>query len=76
VGVCGELAGDWLAAPLLVSMGLTELSMGASSIPRVKEAVRNCSAESSLWGAVRRRESAKEVRALLEGTAKLTCGRT
>ena len=40
VGVCGELAGDPLAAPVLVGLGVRELSMNAVGIPRVKEALR------------------------------------
>jgi multiphosphoryl transfer protein len=39
VGMCGELAGKALATPLLVGLGLTELSMSAPSIPAVKEAI-------------------------------------
>ena len=41
VGMCGELAGDAAAAPLLVGLGLDELSMSAPSIPAVKEAIRS-----------------------------------
>lgn len=41
VGMCGELAGNALAAPLLVGLGLDELSMSAPAIPRVKEVIRN-----------------------------------
>ena len=44
VTMCGELASDPLAVPLLLSLGLDELSMGAVSIPRVKSAVRSVSA--------------------------------
>jgi multiphosphoryl transfer protein len=40
VGVCGELAGDPLAAVLLVGLGVTELSMAAPRIPDVKAALR------------------------------------
>jgi phosphoenolpyruvate-protein phosphotransferase (PTS system enzyme I) len=40
VGVCGEMAGDPLYAPLLVGMGVDELSVAASSLPRVKEVIR------------------------------------
>jgi phosphoenolpyruvate-protein kinase (PTS system EI component) len=40
VGVCGELAGDPLAAALLVGLGVTELSMAAPRIPDVKAALR------------------------------------
>ena len=39
VGMCGELAGNPLAAPLLVGLGLNELSMGAAAIPAVKAAI-------------------------------------
>ncbi|MDF2570645.1 MAG: ptsI [Sporomusa sp.] len=40
VGMCGEMAGDPLAAPLLAAMGIDELSMSSPSIPRVKEVIR------------------------------------
>lgn len=36
VGVCGELAGDPLGAILLVGLGVRELSMNPTAIPRVK----------------------------------------
>ncbi|MEM1114101.1 MAG: phosphoenolpyruvate--protein phosphotransferase [Pseudomonadota bacterium] len=41
VSICGELAGDPLAAVLLLAMGYDALSMNATSLPRVKRAVRN-----------------------------------
>ncbi|MEZ4709899.1 MAG: phosphoenolpyruvate--protein phosphotransferase [Caldilineaceae bacterium] len=40
VGICGELAGNPLAAPLLVGLGLDELSMSAPMIPQVKDVIR------------------------------------
>lgn len=40
VGMCGELAGNPLATPLLVGLGLDELSMSAPAIPAVKAAIR------------------------------------
>jgi len=40
VGMCGEMAGDSLATPLLVGLGLTELSMNGRSVPVVKHLVR------------------------------------
>ena len=43
IGMCGELAGNPLATPLLLGLGLDELSMSAPSIPAVKEAVRGLS---------------------------------
>src|SRR4029079_10547627 len=45
VGVCGELAGDPLAAVLLVGLGVTELSMAAPRIPDVKGVLRGIDAE-------------------------------
>ena len=41
VGMCGELAGNALATPLLVGLGLDELSMNAPAIPAVKERIRS-----------------------------------
>ena len=41
VGVCGELAGDPEATPLLLGLGVRELSMGAPAIGLVKQAVRS-----------------------------------
>jgi multiphosphoryl transfer protein len=40
VGLCGELAGNELATPLLVGLGLDELSMNAPAIPAVKQTIR------------------------------------
>jgi len=40
VAVCGELAGDLEAIPLLVGLGVRELSMTATRIPQAKELIR------------------------------------
>jgi phosphocarrier protein FPr len=40
VGVCGELAGDPEAAVVLAGLGVSELSMAASRIAEVKDALR------------------------------------
>jgi phosphoenolpyruvate-protein phosphotransferase (PTS system enzyme I) len=40
VGVCGELAGDSDAIPILLGLGLDEFSMSAGSIPAAKEIIR------------------------------------
>jgi phosphoenolpyruvate-protein phosphotransferase (PTS system enzyme I) len=40
VGMCGEMAGEPLFAPLLLGMGIDELSAAAASLPRVKEVIR------------------------------------
>jgi phosphotransferase system enzyme I (PtsI) len=41
VSVCGEMGGNPKLVPLLLGLGLRSLSMNASSIPRVKQAVRS-----------------------------------
>jgi phosphocarrier protein FPr len=40
VGVCGELAGDPLAIPILLGLGVKELSMASGSIPKAKQIIR------------------------------------
>jgi phosphotransferase system enzyme I (PtsI) len=41
VGVCGEMAGDVALIPLLLGLGIDELSASASRVPRVKRAVQS-----------------------------------
>ena len=41
VGICGELAGDPLAAPLLMAMGYDMLSMNDNNLLRVKAVIRS-----------------------------------
>jgi phosphotransferase system enzyme I (PtsP) len=43
VSICGEMAGDPMAAVLLLGMGVHSLSMGAGSLLRVKWVIRNLS---------------------------------
>lgn len=45
VSVCGEMAGDPIAALLLLAMGIDSLSMSVSSLPRVKWVIRNTTRE-------------------------------
>lgn len=40
VGVCGEMGGDMKAIPLLVGLGVNELSMSPSSVPKARHLVR------------------------------------
>jgi len=49
IGVCGEMAGDLKLTPLLVGMGIDELSVGNHQLPLIRKAIRslnfdNCSA--------------------------------
>jgi len=41
VSLCGEMAADTLAVPLLVGLGLDSLSVSASAIPTIKKIIRN-----------------------------------
>jgi phosphoenolpyruvate-protein phosphotransferase (PTS system enzyme I) len=41
VGVCGEMAGDVALTPLLLGLGVDELSASAMLVPRVKRAVQS-----------------------------------
>jgi len=68
VGVCGELAGDSRATPLLLGLGVTELSMASPSVAGVKAAVRTIHATdaASLADRALRADSASAVRAMLE----------
>jgi phosphotransferase system enzyme I (PtsI) len=43
VGVCGEMAGDIALVPLLLGLGVEELSTAAIMVPRVKRAVQSLS---------------------------------
>jgi len=39
VSICGEMAGDDRLTPMLLGLGITELSMAAGSIPKVKKKI-------------------------------------
>jgi phosphoenolpyruvate-protein phosphotransferase len=43
IGVCGEMAGDAEALPLLIAFGIDELSMSPTLIPRAKSLIRRLS---------------------------------
>jgi multiphosphoryl transfer protein len=66
VGVCGELAADPLAVPVLVGLGVSELSVNPPAIPATKEAVRqvDAGAAATLVDEALRLSSAADVRAL------------
>ncbi|HEU0245268.1 MAG TPA: phosphoenolpyruvate--protein phosphotransferase, partial [Candidatus Limnocylindrales bacterium] len=44
LSVCGEMGGDPAAALALVGLGVTQLSMGAASLPAVRRAIRGSTA--------------------------------
>ena len=43
VGVCGEMAGDPVLGPLLVGLGVDEVSTSPAAVPVVKNAIRSVS---------------------------------
>ncbi len=45
VGICGEMGGTPTAIPLLIGLGLRELSMTSSMIPEIKKIIRTLSYE-------------------------------
>lgn len=63
VGMCGEMAGDILATELLVGMGIDELSMSGSTIPKVKEIITkiNLASAQSLVAEVLQFDKTEEV---------------
>jgi phosphoenolpyruvate-protein kinase (PTS system EI component) len=63
------VAGDPRAAPLLLGLGVRELSMSAPAIPHVKDAARevDLAAAGERAAAALRLSSAEEVRELLRG---------
>ena len=66
-GMCGEMASDPYAAVILLGMGITELSMSAPSIPRVKEMIRSVTSTQAkeLLADVMKMEHGVEIRAYL-----------
>ncbi|MDI3481596.1 MAG: phosphoenolpyruvate-protein phosphotransferase system enzyme [Tepidanaerobacteraceae bacterium] len=67
-GMCGEMAGDVIAAPILLGLGLDEFSMSASSIPQVKKIIRSLSYDEAKEIAERalNMESPDEIRKMVE----------
>lgn len=69
VAMCGEMAGDRLALPLLMGMGLDEYSMSATSILRTRSMMRKLDineCQKLYQEAVTKCETASQVRELVE----------
>lgn len=68
VGLCGELAGDPLAVPALLGLGVDEFSMNPRAIPFVKQSIRNFSIEEAkkIANHALQLSSAQDVRKYLE----------
>ena len=67
VGMCGEMAGDPEAIPLLLGLGLDEFSMNAPAIPAAKELIRSLTLDQAknLATTALAKSSAEEIRAYL-----------
>ncbi len=72
VGVCGGLAADPQAVPLLVGLGVTELSVDVPAVPTIKALVRDHTLEEcrALAEAALDMQSAAEIRTYLRNGAK------
>jgi phosphoenolpyruvate-protein phosphotransferase len=64
VGLCGELAGEPLAIPILLGLGLDEFSMNAPAIPTAKQVIRTLRVDDAraITATVLELESAEDVR--------------
>ncbi len=72
VGVCGEMAGDIALTPLLLGLGIEELSTSPSLVPRVKKAVQSLDIPTCqhLVGQALAAESAADILELTSALAK------
>ena len=72
VGMCGEMAGDQKAAPLLLGLGLDEFSMSATSILRARKIVNGLSKKEmeDLAAQALKCQTEKEVRSLVRSALK------
>jgi phosphocarrier protein FPr len=75
IGVCGELAADPLAVPLLAGLGVRELSVNAASVAAVKQAVRSTDLREAvkLAGRATALPSAEAVRELMRTAGAAVC---
>jgi len=67
-GMCGEMAGEPLAALVLLGLGLDEFSMSASSIPQIKKIIRSVTLEEAKIIALKALDlsTADEVKEMIE----------
>jgi phosphotransferase system enzyme I (PtsI) len=71
-GMCGEMAGDELAAPVLLGLGLDEFSMSATSILRARRIINNLNYKEmqDLAAQAVEMDTMDEVKALVEKVLK------
>jgi len=70
--MCGEMAGDQLAVPLLLGMGLDAFSMSATSILRARSIINNLDYQSTqtLANQALMLSTSKEVESLVQAFLK------
>jgi phosphotransferase system enzyme I (PtsI) len=69
VSICGELAAAPKLTPLLLGLGVRSLSMNASAVPKVKQAIRSVQIDACVRFArhVMEQGDSERIRALLDG---------
>jgi len=74
VGVCGEMAGDVVMTPILLGLGVDEMSMGSVAVSRVKKAVQSLNYEECkvLADRLLQMDSGEQTRAILQEVAQKT----
>lgn len=70
VGMCGEMAGDRMALPFLLSLGIDELSMSVSQAPAVKEQIRSLESDKCNLEEILKFSETEEVRTYLKELVK------
>ncbi len=70
VSVCGEMAGEALYVPVLIGLGINKLSMNPSSIPYIKELIRNLSIKEcvEIVKKIKKMEKASQIKEFLYDT--------
>jgi multiphosphoryl transfer protein len=73
VGLCGELAADILATPILLGLGLDEWSVNPQSIPAIKQAIAQSTmiASEAIAALVLQQDSAAQVREVVSASVQL-----
>jgi phosphotransferase system enzyme I (PtsI) len=76
VGVCGEMAGEISLTPMLLGLGVDELSMGSVFVPRIKKAVQSLSYEecTNMVNDLMNNPSAHEIARRIEEHARYSYG--
>jgi len=76
VGMCGEMAGNLEAIPLLLGLGLDEFSMNAPVIPAAKQLIASLTREEAaqIAKSALKRRTAEEIREYLQGIGLTALG--